>query len=176
MIKKMIFTLIMLCFFGISIVYSAEKPRWVGQPIYVYIEDFGEYSELMQRAFETWEEISEDLVRFSFVNKPSNANIDVYFVDYVENCNSDMAIGCTRMSTRGGQYYKAQVEIALNLKYSDGVLRPITNMYSVMLHEVGHAIGLGHSPSFDSIMYPYELPTQQYLTDEDFKLLYNKYH
>ena len=175
-IKRVVWVVLAFIFVSTNILFAAEKPRWVALPIYVHIEDYGDYTRQMKKAFLAWEDISEELVRFEFLNRPSNANIHVKFVDYVENCNSELAIGCTRMTARGGQYYQAQVEIALNLKYKDGVLRPIKDVYSVMLHEIGHAIGLGHSESIDSIMYPYAVPTLQYLTEEDFKLLYNKYH
>lgn len=89
------------------------------------------------------------------------------------------------MMTRGGQYYKAYVTIGTKQykrTYENGrltralVTRPKDNIYGVMLHEAGHAIGFGHSDSSNSIMYPYDLPTMQYLTDEDMRLLYNKYH
>lgn len=154
---------------------AAEKPRWVAQPVYVFIPKQGNLSNYMQNAFKEWENKSGELIRFRFVDKPSNANIQVNFVDHVTNCNSPLAVGCARMQLRGGHYYNCQLDIATQKKFGDGY-RPIVNIYGVMLHEIGHAIGLGHSQSSNSIMYPYDLPTLQYLTKDDINLIYKKYH
>ena len=51
MIKKVFFCVFILFFMSISTVFAAERPRWVAQPIYVYIPSLGKYSALMQRAF-----------------------------------------------------------------------------------------------------------------------------
>lgn len=175
MIKRFVFLILILT---ITLpVFSAEKPRWVAQPVYVYIPDnYGNYSRLMQQAFMEWEEKSDELIRFKFVNRPSNANIHVKFVDHVQNCGSELAVGCSRMSLRGGQYYHNQLDIAMKSKYKSNTYRPIKNIYGVMLHEIGHAIGLDHSNNPNSIMYPYDLPTLQHLTRDDMMLLYRKYH
>lgn len=177
MLKK----IISMCFIllsTITIVMAVEKPRWVAQPIYVYIpNDAGNYSQLMAQAFKTWEEQSDELVRFDFVSKPTNANIVVSFVDHVENCNSPLAVGCARSMMRGGQFYKSTLEIAMKQKVNAEQYRPIENIYGVMLHEIGHALGLGHTiENPRSIMFPYDLPSLQYLTKEDLDLLYKKYH
>lgn len=165
--------------------FALEKPRWVGQPIYVYIPEYGNMSVLMKQAFNAWQTKSKNLVRFKYVNNPNNANIEVEFVDFVANCNDANAVGCTETSTRGGQYNKAYVTIGTKEyerkmeggKYTRKIVtRSKNHIYGVMLHEAGHAIGLGHSKSSGSIMYPYDLDSMQYLTDEDMKLLYSKYH
>ena len=182
---KKIFALIAVFILTCIFCFSLEKPRWVGQPIYVYIPEYGNMSKLMKQAFDSWQNTSKQLVRFKYVNNPNNANIEVEFVDFVANCNDANAVGCTEISTRGGQYYKAYVTIGTKeyvRNYSNGrysrqiVTRSKDHIYGVMLHEAGHAIGLDHSQSSGSIMYPYDLDTMQYLTKEDMRLLYNKYH
>lgn len=173
---KKILLLLFFILFTFQVIYAAESPRWLSQPVHVYIPEYGNYSKLMRKAFIAWEEKSDGLVRFKFVNKPSNSNIIVSFVDHVENCNSPHAVGCERTKLYRGNYYISYVEVALKEKDENNGYRPINNIFGVMLHETGHAIGLDHSDNPDSIMYSYDLPTLQYLTDEDLRLLYKKYH
>ena len=182
---KKIFTSIFVLITLTLCCIGAERPRWVGLPIYVYIPEYGKMSSMMKEAFLSWEERSNSLVRFKFVDSPSNANIEVEFVDFVANCSDIRAVGCTEMVTRAGQYYKSYVTIGTKeyiRKFEGGkyirkmVTRSREHIYGVMLHEAGHSIGLGHSSNSKSIMFPQDLDSMQYLTDDDLELLYKKYH
>ena len=180
---------ILLCLFLLlttSVCFAYESPRWVSQPINVYIPpNYGAFSKWMKQSFIDWQNTSKGLVRFEFVNHYSNANIKVEFVDYVTNCNSPEAVGCAHTWTRGLNYCDALITIGTKQSvvinkngrpYKHETYRNPHNIYGAMLHEVGHALGLDHSEDPNSIMFSYDLPTLQYLTQEDMRLLYKKYH
>ena len=78
------FLIILLFLISTNVVFSAEYPRWVAQPIYVYVPEYGNFTQLMKKAFSTWQNQSKNLVRLSFVNSPSRAQIHVEFVDFFD--------------------------------------------------------------------------------------------
>ena len=132
MIKKILLIILILLITNLNTIFAVENPRWVSMPIYVYVPQYGNYTKLMKAAFNQWETQSDKLVRFEFVGRPEDANINVKFVREVKNCNSDNAVGCSRMITRSGRYYKNQLDIALMKKFDQNSFRPINNIYGVM--------------------------------------------
>jgi predicted Zn-dependent protease len=53
-----------------------------------------------------------------------------------------------------------------------------TEIYTIMLHEIGHSLGLGHSENKTSIMFKgtnRTLATKQEILDEDIQTLYKLY-
>ena len=107
--KKILSLLFIMFLMTFVIAVAAENPRWVAQPIKVYLPEVQYFSNLMQRAFSEWEEKSDSLVRFKYTSRPSEADISVQFVDFVTNCSSNHAVGCTHMTARGRNYYKSLI-------------------------------------------------------------------
>lgn len=136
--------------------------------IKTYIPPNHKRTVMMKHAFAEWTRKTNNKVIFKYVTSKKVADIDVQFVTSIPN--ADREIGLTRTKyTNNKNILHATIYIAE--KSSSGRKLGNDAVYTVMLHEIGHAIGISeHSNDPLSIMYPYEDDRQEILK-KDLKTL-----
>lgn len=145
--------------------------RWYNPTsIATYIEP-NDKKPLMKQAFARWSQVTQDKIVFKYVDTPERAQIIVNFVkDASKTSNLERAAGVTYHRSIGDRMISARIEIADNAP--NGAAFRKDAVYRIMIHEIGHAIGIfQHSADRMSIMYYAKGSRNQDITPTDLKML-----
>ena len=124
----------------------------------------------MEKAFKKWQTATKKEITFEIVNNSNVADITVEFVETLPG----LAVGLCMNDYDEKYITKSVILLAKKNKFKS----ILTNdeYYRIMLHEIGHALGLKHSTHLNSIMRPNTIEITDISLDDkkDFRELYGQ--
>lgn len=149
-----------------SYVDEISTAKWKVMPIKVWVES-GIYKASAKKAFTEWQTKTQGIVRFYFIENPKDAQITVSFNEDISQTASGDALGITNLSIVGGKYIN-RAEMNIKTTTKAGAKQSSAQVYSIVLHEVGHALGVrGHSNNRYDVMYPSDDNYRNVLSNRD---------
>ncbi|KAI4464387.1 matrix metalloproteinase [Holotrichia oblita] len=134
---------------------SFHGSRWSIRNITYNITDYpldleiANVDEVIRLAFNEWAKISD----FTFSKVRGDAHISIEF-SYESQVSFGTIAGTGKYPVFGGD-----ISLSKNVRWSTDIGTPSTefalNLYQILVHEIGHSLGLLHSSYPDSIMTPF---------------------
>ncbi|MBQ8458861.1 matrixin family metalloprotease [bacterium] len=140
-------------------VCAAGLGKWqYPKKIRTYIPPNHKRTEMMKHAFQRWTRVTNQRIIFVYVSDKKNAQLEVEFVNVIPNADREIGLTQSRV-TAGNHILRSKVSIAEKTSNMQSLSEDA--VFTVMLHEIGHAIGLEHTKEPLSIMYPMEDDRQE---------------
>lgn len=128
-------------------------------PLNIYVKEISSrlyksaYKDYVAYALNVWRK-ADDRIQYKFVKSIDDADIAVIFVENLGEEYEEDYLGITNYAINKNKLIDfSKIQISLikngNERVSAGEIK------ATIIHEIGHALGLGHSENENDLMYPY---------------------
>jgi hypothetical protein len=148
---------------------DSENSLWDGRrweesrlPLKIYVEESSSkfykpvYKKYVKYALDIWR-TADDRIQYNFVKNINDADIAVIFNENLGDEYEEDYLGLTEYNSN--EYKEIEFsKVRISLIKNGNEIVSAGEIKATLIHELGHAFGLGHSKNKNDLMYPYISP------------------